>query len=261
MTYISTDIAHSIITLLCIVIVILCGALAFRKRTPASIIALAVSGCIAFFLAGSGIAAVCKQMTPPQGFVDTGVYVQERNFSAGRFTANDTTYVRLPLRLRTTQHEPALAYIVDGWLNQYQSRNYCRVENDSGFDLYCDDFRALFCAESHSDAVIAYYESCPIRWYLDNTPLSAEAAAAMDAAYSLKSAPFPQDDSEEHPKITALRCSADGVVLYDTCSISLIDGTPHLTPLLLKDGSRPLPLPPALHAPILTLFDQTEAAP
>lgn len=140
-----------------IVSLILC----LRKRpSPISWIAGAVSAVsfIAFLIPVLflGYLAVMNA-TVPDDYTDTGIYVDDPKFGCTRFTANGTTYVRIPTPGNIQIAEPVYSIKYKGWYNRAQWSNYYRFENDGGFDLVGTRSYSIFCAESQLIAACDYY--------------------------------------------------------------------------------------------------------
>lgn len=140
-----------------------------RGRTARNVLAV-ISGC--FVLAGIvfsiGPISVLVQSayyraTPPEGFVETGVSVE--NWDNGRFTADGVEYQLVDLEFNVLlaenfTGEAAFTYDEPGRANDSRNLNFYPVENESGFALYWPSrYLNLYCPADQVEQVLDYYQS------------------------------------------------------------------------------------------------------
>lgn len=97
--------------------------------------------------------------TPPAGFVETDIVIEEEGYQLEQFTADGVTYRRLLFHSAGEHGEPVFTYKEEGWYNASQWGNYYRVENGIGCDMVSDRHGGLFCPEDQYDQVITAYEN------------------------------------------------------------------------------------------------------
>ena len=97
--------------------------------------------------------------TPPDGFVETEIVIEENGYQDTRFTADGVVYEVLDFEVYDTDaiSNPVFSYKTDGFLNRSQCGNYYAIDNNQGFNLVIDEFGLLFCPVEERETVITYY--------------------------------------------------------------------------------------------------------
>lgn len=102
---------------------------------------------------------IYENATPPDGFVETAIIIEEDGYQPERFTADGITYLRLPFNAASQRGEAVFTYKGAGWYNADEWGNYYRIENGIGCDLVSDRYSGLFCPEDQYDRVVDTYEN------------------------------------------------------------------------------------------------------
>ncbi len=102
---------------------------------------------------------VMVNTTPPDGFVETDIVIEENGYQDTRFTAGGIVYEVLEFQVYDLDaiSNPVFTYKTKGFLNGAQCGNYYAIDNDQGFNLVSDEFGSLFCPVEEKETVIAYY--------------------------------------------------------------------------------------------------------
>lgn len=102
---------------------------------------------------------VMVNSTPPDGFVETEIVIEENGYQDTRFTADGVVYEVLDFEVYDTDaiSNPVFSYKTDGFLNRSQCGNYYAIDNNQGFNLVSDEFGLLFCPVEERENVITYY--------------------------------------------------------------------------------------------------------
>ena len=102
---------------------------------------------------------VMVNLTPPDGFVETEIVIEENGYQDTRFTADGVVYEVLDFEVYDTDaiSNPVFSYKTDGFLNRSQCGNYYAIDNNQGFNLVSDKFGLLFCPVEERETVITYY--------------------------------------------------------------------------------------------------------
>ena len=102
---------------------------------------------------------VMVNSTPPDGFVETEIVIEENGYQDTRFTADGVVYEVLDFEVYDTDaiSNPVFSYKTDGFLNRSQCGNYYAIDNNQGFNLVSDEFGLLFCPVEERETVITYY--------------------------------------------------------------------------------------------------------
>ena len=122
-------------------------------------IVLAVGFLVTLVPVGFFSSIILMNSVPPDGFVDTGILIDEDGYQDTRFTVDGVVYVTLELYVwgDDTVGNPVFTYRTDGFMNGSQCGNYYEVESDLGFDLVCDEYGLLFVREDEKEKLLAYY--------------------------------------------------------------------------------------------------------
>jgi len=135
-------------------------------RTPLpTIIIWAVALSIGLLLfstsVGFGGGLVWSHATPPEGFVETEIVIEEKGYQAERFTADGITYEALGIYVvdPSVIGDAVFTYKVDGFLQRIHWGNYYTVTNGNGFSLVCDASGLLFAPTKDLETVITYYSA------------------------------------------------------------------------------------------------------
>lgn len=205
-----------------------------RGRTARNVLAV-ISGC--FVLAGIvlsiGPISVLVQSayyraTPPEGFVETGVSVE--NWDNGRFTADGVEYQLVDLEFNVLlaenfTGEAAFTYDEPGRANDSRNLNFYPVENESGFALYWPSrYLNLYCPADQVEQVLDYYQSdASGRAYFlkDNGlhPVDDKTAAALEPLLTEdlngSVVTYPCGEAPQMDGFDLLRTSGDGIFVLE----------------------------------------------
>ena len=184
-------------------------------------------GSVAFLLPSLVIALlVIFHSTPPEGFVETDIVIEEQGYQSQRFTADGVIYETLDVYLRGfgMASDAVFTYKVDGFWNASEWGNYFTVENPHGFRLVCDEYGLLFAPREELDRVKHVY-SVSAESVL-SCRLESGATRPLSSDTQKRLLDFLRNDADRAPvievRISEPRClevlqvSADGLVLLDS---------------------------------------------
>lgn len=205
-----------------------------RGRTARNVLAV-ISGC--FVLAGIVLSigpisflaqSTYYRATPPEGFVETGVSVE--NWDNGRFTADGVEYQLVDLEFNVLlaenfTGEAAFTYDEPGRANDSRNLNFYPVENESGFALYWPSrYLNLYCPADQVEQVLDYYQSdASGRAYFlkDNGlhPVDDKTAAALEPLLTEdlngSVVTYPCGEAPQMDGFDLLRTSGDGIFVLE----------------------------------------------
>lgn len=205
-----------------------------RGRTARNVLAV-ISGC--FVLAGIVLSigpisflaqSAYYRATPPEGFVETGVSVE--NWDNGRFTADGVEYQLVDLEFNVLlaenfTGEAAFTYDEPGRANDSRNLNFYPVENESGFALYWPSrYLNLYCPADQVEQVLDYYQSdASGRAYFlkDNGlhPVDDKTAAALEPLLTEdlngSVVTYPCGEAPQMDGFDLLRTSGDGIFVLE----------------------------------------------
>lgn len=184
-------------------------------------------GSVAFLLPSLVIALlVIFHSTPPEGYVETDIVIEEQGYQSQRFTANGVVYETLDVCLRGfgMASDAVFTYKVDGFWNASEWGNYFTVENPHGFRLVCDEYGLLFAPQEELDRVKHVYSASAESVLSCRLESGATRPLSLDAQKRLLD--FLRNDVDRAPVIElriadpryleVLQISTDGLVLLET---------------------------------------------
>lgn len=108
---------------------------------------------------------------PPDGYVDTGIMIEENGYQDTRFTADGVVYVDLGFDLHYSAEdgEAVFSYREEGFMKGTSYGNYYRLENQNNFDLVSGDRGGVFCPEEDREEILSYYtDEDESVWFYEN---------------------------------------------------------------------------------------------
>ena len=229
-----------------------------------SIVAIAVSSVITLLPVGFFSFIIYVNSTPPDGFVETDIVIEENGYQSERFTADGTVYVALSFEgdydYISEHSHPVFSYKTVGLMNGSQCGNYYRVDNDYGFTLICDDMSTLFCPEDEKDAIEAFYADESRQSYFCNgekIPEELDSKLNESLNYEEDTTVIPRDGLDE---ITIEKRSDDGIVVFDFYCLISYNGSLYLIHISRYDTVDASELPRDVSNEILAFLNKKKGA-
>lgn len=127
--------------------------------TAACAVVLSIGIVTAMISTGFVSFIVIVNSTPPEGFVETEIVIEEDGYQDTRFTADGVVYEVLDLEVHDASaiSTPIFTYKTKGFLNRSQCGNYYAIENSQGFRLVSNQWGTLFAPTEEKERILAYY--------------------------------------------------------------------------------------------------------